>query len=56
MVYKPFARWDAVVFVPPMKTPTAYAAFVGLDWADRSHQVCLRAAESERDEQSVLPH
>jgi transposase len=40
-----------------MKTtpPDNYAAFVGLDWADRSHQVCLRAADSERDELSVLP-
>jgi hypothetical protein len=39
-----------------MKTTTAYAAFVGLDWADRSHQVCLRAADSTRDEQSQLAH
>jgi transposase len=39
-----------------MKTSTAYVAFVGLDWADRSHQVCVRAASSERDEQSVLKH
>lgn len=39
-----------------MKTNTTYAAFVGLDWADRSHQVCLRAANSERDEQSELKH
>lgn len=39
-----------------MKTTTTYAAFVGLDWADRSHQVCLRAVDSERDEQSELKH
>ena len=39
-----------------MKMTTTYAAFVGLDWADRYHQVCLRAADSARDEQSVLPH
>jgi transposase len=56
MIYKPFARWDAVVSVPPRKPTTTYAAFVGLDWADRSHQVCLRAADSERDEQSILKH
>jgi transposase len=37
-----------------MKQTTSYAAFVGLDWADRSHQICLRAAGSERDEQSVI--
>ena len=34
--------------------PSDYAAFVGLDWADRSHQICLRAAGAERDELSVL--
>jgi transposase len=39
-----------------MNPPTTYAAFVGLDWADRSHQVCLRAASGDRDEQSVLEH
>jgi transposase len=37
-----------------MKTTVTYAAFVGLDWADRCHQVCLRAADSDRDEQSEL--
>ena len=39
-----------------MNPTTTYAAFVGLDWADRSHQICLRAAESPRDEQSKLAH
>ncbi len=39
-----------------MKTTTTYAAFVGLDWADRFHQVCLRAADGTRDEQSKLAH
>jgi transposase len=38
-----------------MKT-TSYVAFVGLDWADRSHQICLRAAESGCDEHSELAH
>ena len=40
-----------------MKTTPSdnYAAFVGLDWADRSHHVCLRVADSERDELSELP-
>lgn len=33
-----------------------YAAFVGLDWADRSHRVCLRAAGSDHDEQCDLEH
>jgi len=39
-----------------MKTNCDYAAYVGLDWADRVHQVCLRAAGSTRDEQSELKH
>ena len=33
-----------------------FAAFVGIDWADRKHDVCLQAAGSERREYSVLPH
>lgn len=39
-----------------MNPPVTYAAFVGLDWADRFHQVCLRAVDSPRDEQSILAH
>ena len=39
-----------------MKTNSDYAAYVGLDWADRVHQVCLRAAGSTRDEQTELPN
>jgi transposase len=31
-----------------------FAAFVGLDWADASHQVCLRAVGSARDEQRIV--
>ncbi|RKZ92249.1 MAG: IS110 family transposase [Gammaproteobacteria bacterium] len=31
-----------------------YVAFIGLDWADRSHQICLRVAEAGNDELSVL--
>lgn len=31
-----------------------YAAFVGIDWADRSHRVCLRTATSHHDEQRDL--
>jgi transposase len=36
--------------------PATYVAYVGLDWADRVHRVCLRAADSTHDEQSDLPH
>src|SRR6266540_2599754 len=33
-----------------------FAAFVGLDWADAKHDVCLQAAGSETREFSVLVH
>jgi transposase len=33
-----------------------FAAFVGIDWADAKHDVCLQAAGSERREFSVLVH
>lgn len=36
-------------------TKEEYAAYVGIDWADRSHRVCLRVAGAQ-DEQSDLPH
>src|SRR5499427_3679775 len=36
----------------PMKSqaPAAFAAFVGLDWADAKHDVCLQAAGTEQRE------
>ena len=41
-----------------MNTPssTEFAAFVGIDWADRKHDVCLLPAGSNKHEFSVLPH
>jgi hypothetical protein len=33
-----------------------FAAFVGIDWADRKHDVCLLPAGSSKAELSVLPH
>lgn len=33
-----------------------FAAFVGIDWADTSHAVCLQVAGSETRESSVLAH
>jgi hypothetical protein len=41
-----------------MNTPstTEFAAFVGIDWADRKHDVCLLAAGSSTREFSVLVH
>jgi transposase len=37
-------------------THTEYAAFVGIDWADRQHDVCLQPAGCDTREFSVLPH
>jgi transposase len=33
-----------------------FAAFVGIDWADATHAVCLQAAGSQKREFSVLEH
>src|SRR5262245_66479774 len=33
-----------------------FAAFVGLDWADAKHAVCLQAAGTERREFGSLEH
>jgi transposase len=33
-----------------------FAAFVGIDWADAKHDICLQAAGSEKRECSVLEH
>src|SRR4029453_4864327 len=40
----------------PMKSqaPAAFAAFIGLDWADAKHDICLQAAGAERREGLVL--
>src|ERR687891_2139800 len=34
----------------------AFVAFVGIDWADATHEVCLQAAGAETREFSVLVH
>lgn len=45
-----------------MKTHTTehfeqeFAAFIGIDWADTKHDICLQAAESKQREFTVLPH
>jgi hypothetical protein len=36
--------------------PQEFVAFVGIDWADTSHAVCLQVAGSETREFSVLAH
>ena len=35
---------------------TEFAAFVGIDWADAKHDVCLQPAVGGRREFSVLAH
>ena len=41
-----------------MKSPTneSFTAFVGIDWADKKHDVCVQPAGSEMREFSVIPH
>lgn len=36
--------------------PDDFAAFVGLDWADTKHDVCLQAADTNSPEACVLQH
>ena len=33
-----------------------FAAFIGIDWADTKHDICLQVASSEEREFAVLPH
>ncbi len=41
-----------------MKTPgdTPFTAFIGIDWADAKHDICIQAADDERREFSRLSH
>jgi transposase len=41
-----------------MNQPThaSFAAFIGIDWANAKHDICLRAADSAAIEHSVLKH
>ena len=36
--------------------PSKFAAFIGIDWADRKHDVCLQVAGSDTRELSVIEH
>jgi len=33
-----------------------FAAFIGIDWADAKHDICLQVANTEKREFAVLPH
>lgn len=39
-----------------MQKATAFAAFIGLDWADKKHDICLSLPGSTKRERSVVPH
>ena len=41
-----------------MNTPSspAFAAFIGLDWANKKHDVCLRVAGQEKVQHKVITH
>lgn len=39
-----------------MEQKAAFAAFVGIDWADKKHDICLCARGEERRERLVLEH
>ena len=34
----------------------SFTAFVGIDWADKKHDVCIQAANSRQREFAVIPH
>lgn len=38
------------------QSESEFAAFIGIDWADTKHDICLQAADSTRREFAVLPH
>ncbi len=36
--------------------PTDFAALIGIDWADKTHAICIKIIGSDAVEQSVLVH
>jgi transposase len=38
------------------KSPADFAAFIGIDWADKKHDVCLSLPDSDQRERSILEH
>jgi transposase len=39
-----------------MQKSVPFAAFIGLDWADKKHDVCLAVAGTDKRERSVIEH
>lgn len=37
-------------------TSTSFTAFIGIDWADTKHDVCLQASNNDKREFAVIPH
>lgn len=38
------------------QSDSSFVAYVGIDWADRKHDFCLQAADSNQRESGVLAH
>ncbi|HVZ35972.1 MAG TPA: transposase, partial [Polyangiaceae bacterium] len=38
------------------ESPLPFAAFIGIDWADKKHDICLVVAGNDKRERSVLEH
>ncbi len=38
------------------QTSNSYTAFIGIDWADKKHDICLLAANSSKREFHIIPH
>src|SRR5262245_11031543 len=50
------ATRPGIEVLPMCSIADDFAAFIGLDWADRKHDVCLHAPGLERFERGVLEH
>ena len=37
-------------------TTASFTAFIGIDWADSKHDVCIQAADGNEREFDVIPH
>ena len=35
---------------------TSFTAFIGIDWADAKHDICIQSTDSDEREFTVLPH
>ena len=38
------------------ETPTEFAAFIGIDWADRKHDFCIHVPGVKKREKGVIEH